>query len=610
MAVNPQSPGVYIDEIPVFPASIVGVATAVPAFIGYVEKAESNGVGIPYNTPTRITSLLEYEAIFGKADPQDFSTIEINDDTTVTPTLRTINILKGSESPFKLYYNLQMYFSNGGGPCYIVPIGLYATASSVSKDDMLAGLTAIAKVDEPTLLVFPDAVSLTNPAHRAAVYDASLAQCEKLKDRFTIMDVVHKSGDTVFQDISNFRNLGVGPDNLKYGAAYYPFLNTTLGFGLNLDLLHITNQLVNGQPFSTDVDDAIDLLNTIDLALSKVKQGFSNAKVEVATLSNQFILGFASDIESDVNDINTALTGAPAALVTAVTTGTPDISSIKAKTDSSPQGTFNKASTDYDSSQSQSDADKLIAAYNDLISDLIALRSLAYVAVNTTLANAGYVIGSLANLKNANPALYNSIAAKLSDYSVELNPCGAIAGIYARVDAQRGVWKAPANVGVSAIVGPSINLTNSEQDGMNIDPTGGKSVNAIRTFVGRGTLVWGARTLAGNDNEWRYVNVRRLFTYVEESTSEATEFVVFEPNTANTWQKVKGMIEAFLTGLWRDGALAGATTKEAFFVNVGLGSTMTAQDILEGRMIVQIGMAAVRPAEFIILQFEHKLQES
>jgi phage tail sheath protein FI len=104
--------------------------------------------------------------------------------------------------------------------------------------------------------------------------------------------------------------------------------------------------------------------------------------------------------------------------------------------------------------------------------------------------------------------------------------------------------------------------------------------------------------------------VRRLFIYVEESVKKATEFVVFEPNTANTWFRVKGMIEAFLTGLWRDGALAGSTTQDAFFVNVGLGVTMTADDILNGRMIVEVGMAAVRPAEFIILRFEHKLQES
>ncbi len=141
-------------------------------------------------------------------------------------------------------------------------------------------------------------------------------------------------------------------------------------------------------------------------------------------------------------------------------------------------------------------------------------------------------------------------------------------------------------------------------------PSNGKAVNAIRSFTGRGILVWGARTLAGNDNEWRYVPVRRLFIYVEESIKKATEFVVFEPNDGNTWLRVKTMIQNFLLNLWKDGALAGAVPDDAFFVKVGLGETMTSQDILEGKLIIEIGMAAVRPAEFIILKFSHKLQES
>ena len=149
-----------------------------------------------------------------------------------------------------------------------------------------------------------------------------------------------------------------------------------------------------------------------------------------------------------------------------------------------------------------------------------------------------------------------------------------------------------------------------EQEGLNVDATSGKSINAIRHFSGKGTLVWGARTLAGNDNEWRYIPVRRLFIFIEESVKKATEFVVFEPNDANTWLRVKAMIENFLSKLWREGALAGATPNAAYFVKVGLGQTMTPLDILEGRMNVEIGLAAVRPAEFIILKFSHKLQES
>ena len=160
------------------------------------------------------------------------------------------------------------------------------------------------------------------------------------------------------------------------------------------------------------------------------------------------------------------------------------------------------------------------------------------------------------------------------------------------------------------MIGPTEKISNEDQENLNVDPTAGKSINAIRSFTGKGTLIWGARTLAGNDNEWRYVPVRRLFNLIEESTQKATNFVVFESNSAVTWLKVKTIIETYLDSLWRQGALAGATQQEAYFVNVGLGQTMTEQDILEGRMIIEIGISAVRPAEFIILRFSHKLQQA
>jgi phage tail sheath protein FI len=211
---------------------------------------------------------------------------------------------------------------------------------------------------------------------------------------------------------------------------------------------------------------------------------------------------------------------------------------------------------------------------------------------------------------SADKSLYNRIDAELAKNTLTLYPSASMAGVYASVDNDRGVWKAPANVSVALVAAPSVNVSAEDQENLNVDSVSGKSINAIRAFTGRGVMVWGARTLAGNDNEWRYVNVRRLFIFVEESVKKASEFVVFESNSAPTWQRVKGMCEAFLTGLWRDGALAGATTKDAFFVNVGLGTTMTPDDILNGKMVVEIGMAASRPAEFIILRFSHKLQES
>lgn len=208
--------------------------------------------------------------------------------------------------------------------------------------------------------------------------------------------------------------------------------------------------------------------------------------------------------------------------------------------------------------------------------------------------------------------LYNTIKLELASpqYSVVLPSSAAIAGVYAAVDAERGVWKAPANVALNAVIAPTVKITTEVQDKMNIDATTGKSINAIRAFSGKGIVVWGARTLAGNDNEWRYISVRRLFSMIEDSAMKATFFAVFEPNDATTWLKVKSMIESFLYSLWQQGALAGPTPQAAYFVKVGLGSTMTSQDILEGRMIVEIGVAASRPAEFIILRFSHKLQEA
>jgi phage tail sheath protein FI len=216
----------------------------------------------------------------------------------------------------------------------------------------------------------------------------------------------------------------------------------------------------------------------------------------------------------------------------------------------------------------------------------------------------------LNSLKDTDKATYYKALDAIGKLTLTLPPSAAIAGIYAKVDGERGVWKAPANVSLSSVADLTDVVTDQEQESMNIDADTGKSINAIRSFSGKGILVWGARTMDGNSNEWRYISVRRFFIMVEESVKKATAPFVFEPNDANTWIRVRAMIENYLTLLWRQGALAGAKPEHAFFVKVGLGQTMSAIDILEGRMIVEIGMAAVRPAEFIILRFSHKMQES
>ena len=213
----------------------------------------------------------------------------------------------------------------------------------------------------------------------------------------------------------------------------------------------------------------------------------------------------------------------------------------------------------------------------------------------------------LSSLKTgANNQLYNRVKNELSKFTLDMPPCGAVSGAYARVDRDRGVWKAPANVGLLGILGPTEKISDTAQERLNVHESG-KSINAIRSFSGKGTLIWGARTLDGNSNEWRYVNVRRLFIMIEESIQKACAFAVFEPNTASTWLKVKAMIESFMYSLWQRGALAGASPKEAYRISVGLGITMTEQEVNEGLMRVRVAVAAVRPAEFILLEFSHKL---
>ena len=456
-----KTPGVYVEEIAKLPPSVAQVETAIPAFIGYTERASRLNDEDLLFVPTRITSLQDYETYFGTVTSENIS-INVQVSYDISGNISSVSpVLDSSSVVTKMYYALQMYFANGGGPCYIMSTGIDGSIPNGAsiKDDFDDGIDRLAVEDELTLLVFPD-IHLLSGADYYAVYDKALAQCNTLGDRFTIVDV-RMDSDTVTA-ATNFRDGTLG--YLKYGAAYYPDLQTILNY-----------------------------------------------------------------IYQDENV------------------------------------------TVFDSSGTR----------------------------------------SLSSLQSSDTLLYNTIVKTIKDrMKVELAPSSIVAGVYARVDSTRGVWKAPANEGVSGVIKPVEDVTDEEQGALNIDATSGKSINALRYFSGKGVLVWGARTLAGNDNEWRYIPVRRLFNMVEESIKKASSWVVFEPNNATSWTKVKSMISNYLITLWRQGALAGSSPEQAFFVKVGLGETMTSLDILEGRMNVEIGMAVVRPAEFIILKFSHKLQEA
>lgn len=483
-----KTPGVYIEEISKFPPSVAQVETAIPAFIGYTQKAIFRGRDLHAEStiePVRITSLLEYRESFGTAAPEIGITVTIEEqiDANSPPAVlgRQVTGAIAKPSPHSLYYAMQAFFANGGGPCYIVSVGSIANAAGViTPGDLVNGINEVAKEDEVTLFVFPESHGLSE-AGRTQIFGDALNQCGLLQDRFVIMSVPVTKEGGVRQAAENFRDMSLPLDNLKYGAAYLPDLETV---------------------FNYEYDP------------------------KTVTLKHQQILLSSTPQDGEFNDQSMA--------------------ALEPAEDNAATG---------------------------------------------------------------NAVLLNLVKAAIDEIPLTMAPDALVAGQYANVDSTRGVFKAPANVALTSVIRPAVKISSQQQEGLNVD-TSGKSINAIRSFVGKGTLIWGARTLAGNDNEWRYIPVRRFFNMAEESIKKATEGFVFEPNDANTWTKVKAMIENFLILQWRAGALAGAKPEQSFYVKVGLNETMTALDILEGRMIVEIGMAVVRPAEFIILKFSHKMQES
>ena len=206
--------------------------------------------------------------------------------------------------------------------------------------------------------------------------------------------------------------------------------------------------------------------------------------------------------------------------------------------------------------------------------------------------------------------VYSQIVQHVLACANMLPPSGAIAGVYTINDNTNGVWSAPANTGIVGASSLPIRLSDSQQGPLNIDAVSGKSVNAIRFFNGQGILIWGARTLDGNSQDWRYISVRRTMTFLEQSVKLAARAYIFEPNTANTWSAVKSMISSFLMSVWTQGGLQGTTAADAFQVNVGLGTTMTADDLLNGYMRVSVLVATVKPAEFLVISFEQEQAKS
>lgn len=637
-----KTPDVYIEEISVFPPSVAEVETAIPAFIGYTAKAMKISTDDLRNVPTRVKSLLEFETYFGGAPEISLTNVTIGESNEFVSASFT--------NSYYLYDALRSFFDNGGGPCYIVSVGSYS--DPVDRDELKAGLDAIKRFDEPTILLFPDGAGLAAD-QLGAVQQHALTQCANLKDRVAVLDT--RYDDELGED---FRD-NIGINNLKYGAAYTPWLKVNYDKNVSYeDISPVITKGVAGVTLNTLTSDA-GILSTITnlqnaladktavtAAVNSFLGGDDSISAQFGEVYSNYLSGKSTATIQDVYGYLYTLADLVETLVDGAVN--PELETlIRASITSTLQPAFSEliqneqhlntntagAYTEQWGAGSDPNEPEWLniftvapaAAGPDLtgvfpgpdgpiidryIPNIVKNFSIIQGQINAFIdAVTSYLSTYEETLYDIFP-IYKNIVLGINNTMSAIPPSGAIAGIYAMVDNQRGVWKAPANVSLSNVIAPVHNFDTDETDGLNVDANAGKSINAIRAFSGKGTLVWGARTLAGNDNEWRYVSVRRFFNMVEESVKKSTNWAVFEPNDANTWVKVRGMIENYLTQKWREGALAGATTKEAFFVRCGLGTTMSAQDILEGRMNVEIGMAVVRPAEFIVLKFSHKLQTS
>jgi uncharacterized protein len=528
--------------------------------------------------------MLEYEEFFGKANPETFAVAFTDDVATATQT---------SISDFKMYYAMQMYFANGGGPCYIVSVGDYTGSltvgtSTTTVGTLLYGLELLKKEDEPTLIVFPDLQSLV-----ATTADVAAANA---------------ASDAAFDAAAAATNAITTAQVAAEEAG--------------IQLIAAQEAAVLAQEEADLAQDEADA-NPTNIALANVAMAAQDAANVAQTVAN------VAQTTSAAAD--QALTDAQADAITASNIATAAAANAITVTDAATSGAITSAYSLYNSALDQAELLKDRFVIMDVLGDDVTFRDkviaaglkygaayhpklktvLSYDFIDADVSVTGASNATnLAGLKSTNSELYNQAKKAIASKRVVLAPSSTMAGVYAKVDSTSGVWKAPANVGLNFVDAPTVKISHKDQDGLNVDTVAGKSINAIRTFAGKGTLVWGARTLDGNSNEWRYISVRRFFNMVEESVKKATERFVFESNTANTWIRVQAMIENFLNQQWKDGALAGSKPEEAYYVSVGLNKTMSAQDILEGRMNIEIGMAAVRPAEFIVLRFSHKLQES
>jgi hypothetical protein len=578
---NRSTPGVYITEIEAFGSSIVGVATSVPIFIGYTQFAgdPQTGSGL-YMKPTAISSMTEFLTYFGGAAPPvaynvapapaappagtpppppdpaapvalaTFNANVTGTDGTVAMTSVNLNVAgSAAVMRFMLYNQMRLFFANGGNSCFIVSVGSYwdgqfPVARPASTDGWnLRGVSGDDLVDGIKAAQFAIGPTMT------VVPEAVLLNAADFSD--VVVTMLNQA--STLQDRVAILDLP--------GALAADTIGdlTTAQTGLSTAIAPAIAAASYGVAYAPAVNASVVAPTDVSFTSLAAAAGADNQTINDILTTQAVSLYPAGDKRNAVQSM--IALAFPTATGTSPNTG-PFSTDTSAYTPAAPS---DPTDPDFqtDLAQWRSDLDK---ALNGALPAMLQIKSQVAAALNISPAS------------------------------------GIMAGVWTRSDALNGVWNAPANMSLASVVSPLFAMNDDQQAGFNL-PLNGQAINVLRAQPGRGTVVWGARTLDGNSNDYRYIQVRRTLIYIEQSIKTALQSYVFAPNDSTTWMAVNSAISSFLTSLWRSGGLMGAKPDEAFTVQVGLGSTMTAQDVLNGYMVVAVTLQMIHPAEFIELTF-------
>ena len=567
----------------------------------------------------------------------------------------------GSTDGFSLYGSMQMFYANGGGFCYVISVGNYGAGKK--KDDLINGLALAYAIHDVTMLVIPDACLLGEEDY-GAVANAMLAQAGDLRNRVAILDLPGAI-DTfdqpkLKQKANTFYNaISPSQDAFSYGAAYGPGLQTSLISSDDLNFLALAdaskenggtpgkfnlaiNHLLTTQALSRCLNDPEKLSD----ALAKIAQAFpvSDGATAISADAVETIVNTDGRSLLDKDGVKTLLKNCACLASATITLEAPAGANSSSSTNASEAGAAGDASggsqADAQAGDTKGDASATTAAAASTDAAASTGAAAGAPAAVATSAGGGPLVGVVAiappaanaasagggsaaaappatppNTDNLNKFLVNvtpllSQILKVVSKQVNLIPAsGVMAGIWSKSDAINGVWNAPANMAINRAISPLVVLNDKEQGAYNVPPDG-KSIGILRALPGKGTVVWGARTLDGNSNDYRYIQVRRNLIYIEQSVKQSLQDFVFKENDAKTWTTVTSMITNFLTSHWQAGGLMGSKANEAFSVACGKPSTMTDLDILNGYMIVSIALSCIRPAEFIEITITQAMQGS